>query len=47
MHLHMLGEANVTDRCEDGAEEKKNEHGERGESPELNDQLMRQNPCSG
>lgn len=43
MHLHRLGEANVTDSSEDGAEGKKNENKEGWElreSPKLNKQLI-------
>lgn len=49
VHLHRLGEANVTDSSEDGAEGKKNYNKERWEfrgSPKLNKQLIWQKPCS-
>lgn len=50
VHLRRLGEANVTDISEDGAEGKKkeNEEGwEFTESPKSNKQLIWQSPCSG
>lgn len=50
VHLHRLGEANVTDSSGDGSEGKKNENKEGWElreSLKLNKQLIRQNPCSG
>lgn len=50
VHLHRLGEANVTDSSKDGSEGKKNENKEEWElrgSLKSNKQLIWQNPCSG
>lgn len=50
VHLHRVGEANVTNSSEDGAEGKKNENKEEWEfreSPKSNKQVIWQNPRSG